>query len=621
MPRTPDLAGHALDGRYELRATIGDGAFGRVYRGFDRRLARTVAVKVIKPWWAEEEAWVERFQREARLLASVSDPGVVQIFDIGHAEEGPYYVAEFVEGESLAQRLRRGPLPAGEARTVAEQLSWALASAHAQGVVHCDVKPANVLLAAAGNVKVGDFGVARLAEGTSQELSGTIAGTPRYMSPEQARGRPPTPATDVYSAGIVLYEMLAGQPPFAHGSPVEVGLRHLQDRPPPLPGRVPAPLREVVEVALAKDPDGRYRDGAAMAAALRAAAGSIGPSATEAPAGGPAAGDTDGHPAETATSNGRAASARVLGEPRTIDLAAVGTRSEPANPTDVLHDAPRKRRRRRRGGGRAGTHGGRRRQVVLLVTLFALVAGALVAFLLTSVAASTTVPNLRGLPRGGVEARARRLHVRPAFSARYSDTASGIAIAQNPVAGTHVLDGSTVRVVVSRGPPPVSVPALVGRPSGSAEDVLASVGLRYGATLVPAPGSESGVVTQQSPGPDATVPEGSTVALDIAEAPHWRALTSFSGVDDGRSVPFRILGKQWRVSYDMTYRETCLLVVFCFGPSAEAQDLGSGSTLGSFELSEGSSSHTFHGEPGLYQLVVSGGRDSARWSMTVDDYY
>src|SRR5271157_2273309 len=164
MLQAPDLAGRALDDRYELHALLGEGAFGRVYRGLDRRLARPVAVKVIKPWWAEDSAWVERFEREARLLARVSDEGIVQIFDIGHAEEGPYYVAELIDGESLAERLRRGPLGSTEAGSIAEQLCRALGAAHAQGVVHCDVKPANVLLTSEGRVKVGDFGVARLAE-------------------------------------------------------------------------------------------------------------------------------------------------------------------------------------------------------------------------------------------------------------------------------------------------------------------------------------------------------------------------------------------------------------------------------------------------------------------------
>ena len=269
MPTAPELAGCALDGRYELHETLGEGSFGRVYRGLDRRLGRAVAVKVIKPWWAEDSAWVERFEREARLLARVHDPGVVQIFDIGHAEEGPYYVAELVEGESLAERLRSGPLPPAQARAIAEQLCRALASAHRQGVVHCDVKPANVLLADGGEVKVGDFGVARLAEATSQLPSMTVAGTPRYMSPEQARGLATTPATDVYSAGVVLYEMLAGRPPFPDGSPVELGLRHLQDPPPALPDSVPAPLREIVATALAKDPGDRFAGAGEMADALR----------------------------------------------------------------------------------------------------------------------------------------------------------------------------------------------------------------------------------------------------------------------------------------------------------------------------------------------------------------
>ncbi|HEY4824939.1 MAG TPA: serine/threonine-protein kinase, partial [Solirubrobacteraceae bacterium] len=207
MPVAPDLAGSALDARYELHALIGEGAFGRVYRGLDRRLMRPVAVKVIKPWWAQDSAWVERFEREARLLARISDPGIVQVFDIGESEQGPYYVAELVDGESLAERIARGAISEPEVVSVAERLCRALASAHAQGIVHCDVKPANVLLARDGRVKVGDFGVARLAGGgTSQSLSATVAGTPRYMAPEQARGRRTTAATDVYSTGVVLYE-------------------------------------------------------------------------------------------------------------------------------------------------------------------------------------------------------------------------------------------------------------------------------------------------------------------------------------------------------------------------------------------------------------------------------
>src|SRR5437588_12024423 len=256
MPHAALLSGRAVDGRYELHDLIGEGTFGRVYRGYDQRLARSVAVKVIKPWWTEDPDWAHSFEREAQLMARVSHPGIVQIFDVGYAEEGLYYVAELVEGESLADRLRRGPLPPSQAREIAEQLCRALAHAHAQRVVHRDVKPANVLISRDGRVKVGDFGIARLAEG-STDGGGTIAGTPRYMAPEQAQGRPTTAATDVYGAGVVLYEMLAGHPPFRDRSAVELALRHLHDPPPPLPPRTPQPLRAIVQRAPAKAPGER----------------------------------------------------------------------------------------------------------------------------------------------------------------------------------------------------------------------------------------------------------------------------------------------------------------------------------------------------------------------------
>jgi len=617
MLRAPDLAGHVLDGRYELHLLLGEGAFGRVYRGLDRRLARPVAVKVIKPWWAEDSTWVERFEREAQLLARVSDPGVLQIFDIGHAEEGPYYVAELVEGESLAERLLRGPLAIEDARAVAEQLCRALASAHAQGVVHCDVKPANVLISDDGVVKVGDFGVARLAEGTSQAPSATIAGTPRYMSPEQARGRPTTPATDVYSAGVVLYEMLAGQPPFVQGSAVELGLRHLQDEPPELPARVPGALREIVGRAMAKDPNDRYDGGEAMARALRGEdSPRPRPGAPRTPAT-DAAGNAprlDASSETTATMMLDRPPGRELARTRALDRAAAPTSVLPR----ALPDAPKRAPRDRH----ADAHARRRRLIAPLAGLLVLVGAAVALLLLVGGTARTTVPELRGLPRGGVEARARRLHVQPAFVTHYSDAASGIAIAQAPSAGARIADGSPVRVVLSAGPPPVQVPGVVGQASASAESRLVDAGLRYGVTLVPDTGSSPGLVLRQTPAPATTAPHGSTVALSVVETPSWRALTTFAGVDSGRSVPFRILGSRWRVSYSMEYEGTCLLLVVCFGPSAQASNLATGSSIGSFELGEGpSETHTFNSGPGLYRVAVSGGRDSARWSMTVEDYY
>ncbi len=273
MPHAPDLTGAALDGRYELHALIGEGTFGRVYRGRDRRLARPVAIKVIKPWWAEDPEWVRSFEREAQLLASISDPGIVQIFDVGSAPEGLYYVTELVDGESLVSRLRGGWLEPDEAADIAEQIARALSSAHYQRVVHRDVKPANVLISSDGRVKVTDFGVARLAEGSTDGLGGTVVGTPRYMAPEQANGAAASPATDVYGVGVVLYEMLAGHPPFDGATAVELLNRHPHDQPPPLPANVPAELcqhrRSCAGQGARRALRGRRRDGARARAGAR----------------------------------------------------------------------------------------------------------------------------------------------------------------------------------------------------------------------------------------------------------------------------------------------------------------------------------------------------------------
>jgi eukaryotic-like serine/threonine-protein kinase len=278
MAIAPDLRGAALDGRYELEELIGEGAFGRVYRGFDRRLERAVAIKVVKPWWAEDPEWVAVFEREARLLARVNHPGIVQIHDVGHCADGLYYVSELVAGEDLSARLRRAEgvgLPAAEARSLALGLCAALAGAHAEGIVHRDVKPANVLIsrgASAGPglpalVKVADFGVARLAESTEDGAS-LIVGTPRYMAPEQADGGRVTAATDVYAIGAILYEMLAGTPPFDGRTAVELAVRHRDAPVPPLPVHVDPELERVVLTALAKRPADRYPDAGAMREAL-----------------------------------------------------------------------------------------------------------------------------------------------------------------------------------------------------------------------------------------------------------------------------------------------------------------------------------------------------------------
>jgi eukaryotic-like serine/threonine-protein kinase len=587
MRVAPDLVGCALDGRYELHELIGEGTFGRVYRGYDRRLAREVAVKVIKPWWAEDPDWADSFGHEAQLLARVSAPGIVQIYDVGQAEEGLYYVTELVSGESLARRLRRGgPLPAREACEIAEQLCHALERAHAEQVVHRDVKPANVLLSRDGGVKVGDLGIARLAEGTTEGGTATIVGTPRYMAPEQASGQPVTPATDVYSTGIVLYEMLAGHPPFGGESAVEIALRHVQEPVPPLPPRTPRSLERIVGRALAKDPADRYQSAAAMADELA-----------------------------YARTHAYARTELEVEDPPRSARSANSAPSSGAEPpaTGSTRVAPRFTPRRNVNPA------ARRRSIAALGFALVLLGAMVVAAIALTAGPTVRVPQLHGLSKGAVDARLHRLHLHANFTARFAPEKPGTVVGQTPALGTRVKQDSTIDIALSKGPRPVEVPSLKGASSDAAVGRLHRIALKAKLTYVAAPGTTPGIVTGQSPAAGGHRPPHSAITLFVAEQPNWRTVTSFSG---GQSVPFQIRGSQWRIVYQMSYQGTCNFVLFCNGPSARVVGVGTSSTDQSFDLSDGSSqTRVFKNGPGRYQIVIKPGWDSAQWSITVEDWY
>jgi serine/threonine protein kinase len=610
MPYAPDLSGRALDDRYELHAPIGEGAFGRVYQGRDRRLDRPVAVKVIKPWWTEDPEWVETFERETKMLARVSDPGIVQIFDVGHAPEGLYYVSELVDGEDLARRLLRGPVPAWQACAIAGQLCRALARAHQQRIVHRDVKPANILLSREGRIKVGDFGVARLAEGSEGHgshppMPATIVGTPRYMAPEQGRGHPTTPATDVYSVGIVLYEMLAGHPPFTGSSVVELALSHVQEAPPPLSARVPPPLAAIVGRALAKDPAHRFADGAEMADALvqarrQATDRSRRPAMARARIGAHVPAASDPGPARS--------TATALLEPRSAPPRQHSL--PPRRPTDDTRPAPPQPTPRRNVNPPA-----RRRAIAAFGAAVLLLAGMATAAVLFG-HRHTRVPRLTGLSQAAARARAR--HLKTALSFRHDRAARGTVIAQRPSEGTRVSDGTLVRLTVSRGPAPVQVPVVGDASTGAARAAFSRLGLRTTVTPIVAPGVAPGTVVRTSPGAGRQVAKGTRVSLFVAETPRWWPLTTITG---SRPVMVRIRGTRWRLVYTMAYHGTCTWIVFCSGPHAKVST-ANGSSVASFGMNDGGPQvQTFSSKPGTYQVKVTPGGDQARWSMQVEDNY
>ncbi|GAA5188248.1 hypothetical protein GCM10023322_38520 [Rugosimonospora acidiphila] len=266
-----------LNERYRLDAPIASGGMGEVWRATDISLGRTVALKVMHAGRLPGSDFDARFRAEARTMAALHHPNVVNIYDYGRSamDDGTsvtYLVMTYVDGESLRDRLADGPLPVAEAMNLVAQAADALHAAHKHGIVHRDVKPANLLVTPDGTVILVDFGVARSDAVTSVTTANAILGTALYMAPEQASGRTVSPATDIYALGAVAFHCLAGNPPFVGETALEIALKHVSDEPPSLPEEVPPAARALVTRALTKDPADRFASAAAFAAAARSAA-------------------------------------------------------------------------------------------------------------------------------------------------------------------------------------------------------------------------------------------------------------------------------------------------------------------------------------------------------------
>jgi eukaryotic-like serine/threonine-protein kinase len=261
-------------GRYTLQERIAAGGMGEVWRATDTSLGRTVAIKLLRENIADDDAFRSRFASEAQHAASLHDPHIATVFDYGDevdpttGRHTTYLVMELVNGKPLSELITR-PIAPDQAALLIAQAADGLAVAHAAGIVHRDVKPANFLVTPDGKVKVTDFGVARARGAASVTDTGMILGTPHYVAPEVAEGHEATPSSDLYSLGVVLYEALTATRPFDGETPIAIALAHLRDEPKPLPGTIPPPLRSIVESTMARDPARRPPDAATLAAALR----------------------------------------------------------------------------------------------------------------------------------------------------------------------------------------------------------------------------------------------------------------------------------------------------------------------------------------------------------------
>jgi serine/threonine-protein kinase len=269
--------------RYQLGELIATGGMGSVYRAMDTHLGRPVAVKVLKRVLADDATFLERFRREARAAAGISHQCVARVYDYGELSSEPFMVMELVDGDTLAQRIaNQGRLPWAQAFAIAEQVASALSAAHAHGVIHRDVKPANILIDRSDRVKVTDFGIARAVRATTLTRPGMVLGSANYVAPEQAQGNPVGPAADLYSLGCVLFESVTGNTPYQGRSAVAIATQHVSS---PVPDprdqvpELPPPAAALIRRSLGKQPGDRFPDAAAMAGALAATRAGNDPSA------------------------------------------------------------------------------------------------------------------------------------------------------------------------------------------------------------------------------------------------------------------------------------------------------------------------------------------------------
>ncbi|MEU6157263.1 Stk1 family PASTA domain-containing Ser/Thr kinase [Streptomyces sp. NPDC047130] len=499
------LLGRLLDGRYRVDARIAVGGMATVYRALDTRLDRVLALKVMHPSLAQDAAFVERFIREARSVARLAHPNVVQVFDQG-ADEGYVYLAmEYVAGCTLRDVLReRGALQPRAALDILEPVLAALGAAHRAGFVHRDMKPENVLIGDDGRVKVADFGLVRAVD-TVTDSTGSVLGTVSYLAPEQIERGIADPRVDVYACGVVLYEMLTGEKPHRGDSPAQVLYRHLNEDVPPPSASVPGlagPLDELVAVASARAAADRPSTAAELLARVRTARAALSDAALDAVPPLARAGEHDRSEDRTSVLSGPMIRTLPVGDdepttvvsvPATEHTARLGSEGLPPS------------RSPRRGLARRGP--------LALVMGVLLVLGLGGGIWYINSGQFTEVPPL--LAKTESQARDRLsdagLEVGD-VSRRFSDTVErGTVISTDPGVGERVRGGDAVSLVISSGPKVVKIPSVEGRPLDQARKALEDQGLKPG--MVTRAFSES-------------VPQGSVIGTDPAAGTERRAGTA-----------------------------------------------------------------------------------------------
>jgi len=488
-----------LDNRYELQELIGGGGMADVYLARDNLLDRPVAVKILHQQFQSDAEFIDKFHREAQAAARLSHPNIVNIYDVGVEGTTHYIVMEYVSGKTLKERIRmEGHLPTAEALQIAENIASALAHAHSTGLVHCDIKPHNILMMKDGTAKVADFGIARAVTESTMTYSGNVVGSVHYFSPEQAKGTMITPKSDVYSLGVVLYEMLTGQLPFNGETPVSIAMQHLQQEPRSvreLDPSIPPVVEAIVFRAMSKDPELR-------------------PSSSELV--------TDIRQAEQMLAGGTMMSShdpyatQVL--PRVEEM--------PAHQVQVAGAPVRRLPSQEEEESRSLFKSKKFVFGLVLVLVMGFCVGAFMSFGKFWSTAEVTVPDVTGKPlalaRQILEDGKLRVNVAEVYD---TDVPIGQVVSQEPEGGAKVKEQRTVTIKVSRGGEALEMPDIKGLNRVDAEKKLKKMGLAIGTVYEKYSDEEVDTVIGQETRAGTKISKGTAVDITVSKGKQTRKVS------------------------------------------------------------------------------------------------
>ena len=531
---TDPVIGRLVDSRYEIVDRVARGGMATVYKAHDRRLERSVALKLMHPHLADSADFVSRFRREARAAARLSNPGVVAVYDQGSLDGVAYLVMELVEGPNLRDLIASGPLSVKEALGLTAQVLRPLGAAHRAGLVHRDVKPENVLLPADGSVaKVADFGLARAITEAAQTTTGNVLGTVAYLAPELITAGDSSPRADVFSVGVILYELLTGEQPFAADTPIQIAFRNVHEDVPPVSALVPempAAVDELVADMTRREPQERLADADEALARLRGVVASLTPSEMSVKRGG---GTGSLRTQEVLAANAEAARQAVRQEPsddeapaagfRTVSLPIGSIGADPAGATRPLERAAVTGSAQETTALALPGARSRRRTAIALGALAVLGVGGTGAgwwYTQEGPGRHVDVPEVVGLPQDEAQAAIVAAGLVWAAPTRaYSDTvASGSVVSCDPRPGSSVRIGAAVTAVVSLGIEQKEVPSVVGSSQQEAEEAIRQAGLAVGAiTQAYSSSVAEGQVISSDPAAGAMVNHSSAVAIVVSK--------------------------------------------------------------------------------------------------------